>query len=476
MKRRDFVEKLAPPHKRRRAEQCFQESSEEHDHEERRRVGHHAISGAEHGQARTQEWNSASSNNESPFSHGNSDNSDVAFVSRSVSSSSSTLPMSNRSNQGRQSMHMTLPYASVNPAPNITGSIPFRVGGRGVEPIASSVLLEPQQRQQVIQLLEAHAISERDRQNEAESLLASISQDTTLRASVAAGAAHSSMTLFQQQLQQQQRFRYLEELAAVLTIQQVRENPGILGSLSSALATAPAHHRTPPQPQLALNPLAGISQAPLLLRAQTQQQPQQDLAQSNALQALLSRETLPPRDAAPLPNVLRQPRLPPIQQPNQLPFPIGISIPLPVRTADVYMPRDDETLSDHQILLRKQLEFFEAAPDDIQAFAASRRQKISVGQVGIRCKHCARGLEKHRYVRGTMYFPSTLRSLYQAAQNCGKVHLSDKCPTIDDVIKTELKLHMEAPTNSGHGGKPYWGEGAMLMGVFETETGLRFAR
>ena len=178
---------------------------------------------------------------------------------------------------------------------NITGSNPFRVGGRGVEPIASSVLLEPQQRQQVIQLLEAHVISERHRQNETESLLASISQDTTLRASVAAGAAHSSMPLFQQQLQQQQQFRYLEELAAVLTIQQVRENPGILGSLSSALATAPAHHRTPPQPQPALNPLAGISQAPLLLRAQTQQQPQQDLAQSNALQALLSRETLPPR-------------------------------------------------------------------------------------------------------------------------------------------------------------------------------------
>lgn len=475
------MEKLAPPHKRRRAEQSFQErsqedNSEEHDHEERRRVGHHAISGAEHGQARTQEWNSASSNNESPFSHGNSDNSDVTFVSRSVSSSSSTLPMSNRSNQGRQSMHMTLPYASLNPAPIITGSIPFRVGGRGVEPIASSVLLEPQQRQQVIRLLEAHAISERDRQNETESLLASISQDTTFRASVAAGAAHSSMPLFQQQLQQQQQFRYLEELAAVLTIQQVRENPGILGSLSSALATAPAHHRTPPQPQLALNPLAGISQAPLLLRGQTQLQPQQDLAQLNALQALLSRETLPPRDAAPLPNVLRQPRLPPIQQPNQLPFPIGISIPLPVRTSDVYMPRDDDMLSDHQILLRKQLEFFEAAPDDIQAFAASRRQKICVGQVGIRCKHCARGLEKHRYVRGTMYFPSTLRSLYQAAQNCGKVHLSDKCPSIDDVFKTELKLHMEAPTNSGHGGKPYWGEGAMLMGVFETETGLRFAR
>ena len=141
---------------------------------------------------------------------------------------------------------------------------------------------------------------------------------------------------------------------------------------------------------------------------------------------------------------------------------------------NLYMPRDEYILSEPQILLRKQMEFFQATPADIDVVTPGRRKKISVGQVGIRCKHCARGLNTQHYVKGTMYFPSTLRALYQAAQNCGKVHLSDKCPMVSTEVKIQLKEYMEMPTSSGYGGKQYWSDCAMERGVCETENGLRF--
>jgi hypothetical protein len=144
------------------------------------------------------------------------------------------------------------------------------------------------------------------------------------------------------------------------------------------------------------------------------------------------------------------------------------------REFELYTPGDDNILSEPQVLLRKQMEFFQAETVDIQVVTPIRRNEISVGQVGVRCKHCARGLKQHQYVKGTMYFPSTLRALYQAAQNCGKVHLSDICPKVSTEVKNQLKTYMETPASIGYGGKIYWSDCASARGICETEIGLRF--
>jgi hypothetical protein len=153
---------------------------------------------------------------------------------------------------------------------------------------------------------------------------------------------------------------------------------------------------------------------------------------------------------------------------------MSLRMPIVHPAVDLYMPRDEFVLSEHQILLRKQMEFFQATSADIQVVTPGRRNEIWVGQVGIRCKHCARGLGKHQYVKGTMYFPATLRAVYQAAQNCGKVHLSDICPKVSTEVKNQLKAYMEMPTTSGYGGKQYWSDCATARGVYETADGLRF--
>ena len=143
------------------------------------------------------------------------------------------------------------------------------------------------------------------------------------------------------------------------------------------------------------------------------------------------------------------------------------------KTEDLYMSCDEDVLSDHQIILRKQIEFFVARQIDIDNFTPGRRREIAVGQVGIRCKHCA-VLPPSGRPRGTVYFPSTLRAIYQAAQNMASVHLTDTCENIEPSLKRELIELQDRKAAMGHGGKNYWAEGAAARGIYETELGLRF--
>jgi len=147
----------------------------------------------------------------------------------------------------------------------------------------------------------------------------------------------------------------------------------------------------------------------------------------------------------------------------------------PAHTADLYMGNsDDDVLSDQQILLRQQIEFFQARPDDIYNFSPTRRRDISVGQVGIRCKACALKLQPHRRRKGSVYFPSTLHAIYQAAQNMGKIHFIGNCKCISPHVKARLQKHSEVRAAAGCGGKKYWAKGARKRGIYETELGLRF--
>lgn len=73
----------------------------------------------------------------------------------------------------------------------------------------------------------------------------------------------------------------------------------------------------------------------------------------------------------------------------------------------LYMDFDAETLSDYQCLLRQQIEVFEAGPDDVNASAQGRNNPILLGQVGIRCRHCAAYKVK---ARGSVYYSRTIVS------------------------------------------------------------------
>ena len=76
----------------------------------------------------------------------------------------------------------------------------------------------------------------------------------------------------------------------------------------------------------------------------------------------------------------------------------GISLSLSV---------DGEMLSEYQLLVRQQLELFEASPQDVESNTQGRKKQVAVGQVGLRCRHCASYPLRARG-RGAVYYPAKL--------------------------------------------------------------------
>lgn len=155
-----------------------------------------------------------------------------------------------------------------------------------------------------------------------------------------------------------------------------------------------------------------------------------------------------------------EPRIDPSQFPN---------LPCVLAQAD-----DTVKLSSHQVLLRHQIEAFEASEDDLLTHTRGRNKPIQLGQVGIRCRHCAR-VPVSRREKGSTYFPATTLGLYQAAQNMSTTHMqSGLCPEMPDSIKEEFARLSGSKLASSGAGRPYWAASAKKLGLIDTaEKGIR---
>ena len=89
----------------------------------------------------------------------------------------------------------------------------------------------------------------------------------------------------------------------------------------------------------------------------------------------------------------------------------------------MYIPCDDESLTPYQCLARKQIEVFAAGPTEVEAGTQGRNRSVTLGQVGIRCRHC-KHLPLRERARASTYYPSRLLGLYQAGQNMANSHLA----------------------------------------------------
>ena len=83
----------------------------------------------------------------------------------------------------------------------------------------------------------------------------------------------------------------------------------------------------------------------------------------------------------------------------------------------LYLSCDGDSMTPYQQLLRKQIEFFEADSHEVSLAAQGRNKPIVIGQVGIRCRHCALSTTPRRG-RGAVYFPSKLENIYQMVSRC----------------------------------------------------------
>lgn len=94
--------------------------------------------------------------------------------------------------------------------------------------------------------------------------------------------------------------------------------------------------------------------------------------------------------------------------PQNLPDPTPGHFP-----AVLFCETDEERLTSYQCLLRKQLELFEADEEDVHySTRQGRTAPIKVGQVGVRCRHCA-GLKLSARTKGASYYSQTIEGIYQ---------------------------------------------------------------
>jgi hypothetical protein len=150
-------------------------------------------------------------------------------------------------------------------------------------------------------------------------------------------------------------------------------------------------------------------------------------------------------------------------------------------------PEDSRKLSAQQVWLRRQIEAFRASEDDVLTHTRGRNKPIVLGQVGIRCRHCAHWLVSSRQ-KGSTYFPATLAGIYQAVQNMNSTHMmSGLCSNMS--LQDKQKAQSFATSSSrpdGNGaaatgrrpsasgaGRPYWAKSAAALGLIDSDTGIR---
>ena len=140
------------------------------------------------------------------------------------------------------------------------------------------------------------------------------------------------------------------------------------------------------------------------------------------------------------------------------------------------VPEDNKKLSNHQVFLRNQIEAFQATEDDLTTHTRGRNKPIKLGQVGIRCLHCAR-LPVARRQKGSTYFPASLHGLYQAAQNMNTTHMQrGLCTEMPPEYKKMFTEAVNNKVSSSVAGRPYWAKTARQLGLIDTEDGIRFVR
>lgn len=148
-----------------------------------------------------------------------------------------------------------------------------------------------------------------------------------------------------------------------------------------------------------------------------------------------------------------------------------LSQPIPLA-----MPSDKDWLTPLHCFVRGHcVEVFTATEADVATPSKGKRKPIHVGQIGIRCPHCrlydsSNGANKARE-RGSVYYPTTISSIYNATMNLLQRHLHN-CPAVPDEIMRRYETLKADDARSGTS-KRYWMESALSLGLVDTPNGIR---
>ena len=136
--------------------------------------------------------------------------------------------------------------------------------------------------------------------------------------------------------------------------------------------------------------------------------------------------------------------------------------------------KDKYRLSNFLCFLRAEcIEVFKATESDV--YERRRSKKVSLGQVGIRCRFCAHAQYPHQRVGRSSSFPSSLNRLYQSVTMMVRDHFS-KCKMMLPEVRQKFIIYKNCKSHIARKkitieSKSYWVESASILGMSDTADG-----
>jgi len=144
------------------------------------------------------------------------------------------------------------------------------------------------------------------------------------------------------------------------------------------------------------------------------------------------------------------------------------------------MPTDKDWITPLHCFVRLYcVELFTATTSDIvHRSSKGKRGAIHAERIGIRCPHCHKGhssahTSKCGLNKGSVYFPTSIASLYNAVMNLLQRHMH----VCENVPKEILQRYNDLKADDARSGtsKKYWIESAKTLGLVDTEHGIQFS-
>lgn len=130
------------------------------------------------------------------------------------------------------------------------------------------------------------------------------------------------------------------------------------------------------------------------------------------------------------------------------------------------IPEDKDWLSDMDCFVRNIIEVFSSKQIDIDHAAADRKYPIRLGQVGIRCIHCAMSSSGAR--GAAVSYPYSISGIYESVREFQRLHLENCKCLPDDLKETSEKLGSGAASLSSVL-RRYYVQAARALGLYDTQ-------
>jgi len=132
------------------------------------------------------------------------------------------------------------------------------------------------------------------------------------------------------------------------------------------------------------------------------------------------------------------------------------------------IPEDKDWLSDMDCFVRNNIEVFSAKQLDLEHAAADRKYPIKVGQVGIRCVHCAMASAGAR--GAAVSYPYSISGIYESVREFQRLHL-DSCQNIPQDLKDASDKLGSGAASLSSVLRRYYVQAARALGLYDTPDG-----